>query len=91
MRENIRQPPNGCRYAKFNRRPTKPKLVALKKKSKNNIQTIQLNIFNKFYQKEIFEIFKQAKFEHEQLIKYILFQSCIITKSGLVGTIIFHK
>jgi hypothetical protein len=68
-----------------------PKPDALKTKSINTIQTIQLNIFNKFYQKESFEIFKQAKFEHEQFIKYLFFQFRIITKSGLVGTITFHK
>jgi hypothetical protein len=93
MRENTKWPPNGCRSAKFNPSPTKPKLNALKTKNTSNIQAIKLNIFNKFYQKENFEIFKQATFEHEQLIRYFLFQFQFhtITKSGLAGTITFHK
>jgi hypothetical protein len=48
---------------KSNPRPTMPKLNALKIKNKTNIQAIKLNIFNKFYQKESFEILKQTKFE----------------------------
>jgi hypothetical protein len=66
MKENTRWPPNGCKNAKFNPRPIRPKLHALKTKSTNNIQTIELNIFNKFYRKESFDIFKQAKFEDEK-------------------------
>jgi hypothetical protein len=71
----------------------RPKLDALKTKNTNNIQAIELNIFNKFYQKESFEIFKQATFEHEQFIKYVLFQFQFrtITKNGLAGMITFHK
>jgi hypothetical protein len=39
------------------------------------------------------EIFKQEKFEDEQLIRYFLFrfQFCPITKCGLVGMIAFRK
>jgi hypothetical protein len=73
MRENTRRPPNGCRNARFNPRPTRPKPDALKTKSTNNIQTIELNILNKFYRKESFDIFKPAKFEDEQLIKFFCF------------------
>jgi hypothetical protein len=58
MRENTKRPPYGFRNVKFNPRPTKPKLNALKTKSTSNIQAIKLNISNKFYQKESFEIFK---------------------------------
>jgi hypothetical protein len=58
MRENTKRPPNGFRSVKFNPRPTKPKLDALKTKSKSNIQAVKLNILNRFYQKESFEIFK---------------------------------
>jgi hypothetical protein len=48
MLEKTWQPRDGGRNAKSNPRPTKPKLDALKIKSINNIQ--ELNIFNKFYQ-----------------------------------------
>jgi hypothetical protein len=50
----------------------------------SNIQAIELNVF---------EIFKQAKFEDEQLIRYFLFQFQfhIVIKSGLASTIVFHK
>jgi hypothetical protein len=51
--------------AKLNPRPTRPKSNALKTKSTNNIQVTKLNIFNEFYQKEGFEIFKQEKIEDE--------------------------
>jgi hypothetical protein len=93
MQENTQQPPNGHRNVKFNPKPTMPKPNALKTKNTSNIQAIELNILNKFYQKESFEIFKQAKFEDEQLIKYFLFQFqfWIVIKSGLEGTIAFHK
>jgi hypothetical protein len=68
----------------FNPRPIKPKPNALKTKSTNNIQAIELNVF---------EIFKQAKFEDEQLIRYFLFQFQfhIVIKSGLASMIEFHK
>jgi hypothetical protein len=59
-----------------------PKPNALKIKSKSNIQTIQLYILNKFYQEESFEIFKQAKFEHEQLIKKNCFNFALLQKVG---------
>jgi hypothetical protein len=38
-------------------------------------------------------MFKQAKFEDEQLIRYFLFQFQfhIVTKSGLAGMTTFHK
>ncbi len=87
------QPPNSHRNAKFNPKPTRPKPDALKTKSTSNTQAIKLNIFNKFYQKESFDIFKQAKFEDEQLIRYFLFrfQFCIVTNSGLANIIAFHK
>jgi len=67
-------PPNGGRSVKFNPKPIKPRLDALKIKSTKNIQAIKLNILNGFYQNKSFEIFKQAKFENEQLIRYFLFQ-----------------
>jgi hypothetical protein len=35
--------------AKFSPRPTRPKPDALKTKSINKIQAIELNIFNKFF------------------------------------------
>jgi hypothetical protein len=49
----------------FNPRPIRPKPNALKTKSTSNIQAMELNVF---------EIFKQEKFEDEQLIRYFLFQ-----------------
>jgi len=52
---------DGCRNAKSNPRPTRPKPNPLKIKSTNNIQVIKLNILNKFYQKESIDIFKQTK------------------------------
>jgi hypothetical protein len=61
--------------AKSNPGPTRPKLNALNTKSTNNI-----------YQKEKFEIFKQAQFEDEQLIRYILFQLGKITVKGTTMT-----
>jgi hypothetical protein len=53
----------------------------------------RINFFNAFYQKESFEIFKQIKFEDEQLIMYSLFQFQfhIITKSELVILTSFQK
>jgi hypothetical protein len=80
--------------AKFNlTRATRPKLDALKTKSTSNIQTIKNFKFNNFFQKDIFEIFKQEKFEDEQLIRYFLFQLQFrtLTKSGLASTTAFHK
>jgi hypothetical protein len=79
--------------AKFNPRATTPKPNALKIKSTSNIQAIKLNNFNNFFQKEILEIFKQEKFEDEQLIRYFLFrfQFCPITKCGLAGMTAFRK
>jgi hypothetical protein len=66
---------------------------ALKTKSTSNIQVIEFNIFNIFFQNEMFETFKQAKFEDEQLISYFLFQFqfCTITKCGLASTTTFHN
>jgi hypothetical protein len=43
---------------KFNPRPTRAKPNPLKIKNTSNIQAIELNILNKCYQKESFEIFK---------------------------------
>jgi hypothetical protein len=70
-----------------------PKPNALKTKNTSNIHTIELNIFNKFYQKESVEIFKQEIFEDEQLIWYFLFQFQfrIVTTSGLASMTAFHK
>jgi hypothetical protein len=70
MWENTWWPRDGRKNAKFNPRPTRPKPDALETKNTSNIQKIELNIFKKFYQKESFEIFKQEKFEDEQLIWY---------------------
>jgi hypothetical protein len=58
----------------------------LKTKSTSNIQVIE-------FENEMFETFKQAKFEDEQLISYFLFQFqfCTITKCGLASTTTFHK
>jgi hypothetical protein len=85
MRENIGWPPNGCKSAKFNPRAIRPKPNALKINNTSNIQ--ELKFFNNFFQKEFLEIFKQAKFEDEQLIRYFLFQIQIFTftKNGLLG------
>jgi hypothetical protein len=93
MKENIGWPPDGYKSAKFNPRVIKPKLDALKINNTSNIQAIKLNFFNNFFQKEFFEIFKQEKFEDEQLIRYFLFQIQIftVTKSGLLGMTAFHK
>jgi hypothetical protein len=65
MLEKIWQPPNGGRNAKSNPRPIRPKPSSLKIKRTNNIQAIELNIVNTFYQNESFDIFKQTKFENE--------------------------
>ncbi len=53
----------------------------------------RIKFFNAFYQKESFEIFKQIKFEDEQLITYSLFQFQfhIITKSELASSTSFQK
>jgi hypothetical protein len=44
MLENTRQPPNGQRNARFNQRPTKSKLDALKAKSISKIPAIELKV-----------------------------------------------
>ncbi len=77
---------------KSNPRPFRLQLNALKIKNTSNIQAI-VNIFNRFYQKKSFEIFKQFFSKDEQLIRYFLFQFQfhIATKNGLVGLIAFHK
>jgi hypothetical protein len=79
--------------AKFNLRATRPKLDALKTKRTSNIQAIKFLKFNNFFQNDIFEIFKQEKFEDEQLIRYFLLQLQFHTlkKSGLASTTAFHK
>jgi hypothetical protein len=49
MLDNTWWPPDGHKNVKFNLRPTMPKPNALKTKSTNNIQVIELNILNKYY------------------------------------------
>jgi hypothetical protein len=49
MLDNTWWPLDGHKNVKFNPRPTRPKPDALKTKSTNNIQVIELNILNKFY------------------------------------------
>jgi hypothetical protein len=93
MNENIRRPLDRRRSAEFNPKAIRPRPNVFKTKITSNIQTIELNIFNNFFQKEMFETFKQAKFGDEQLIKYFFFQFQfhIITKCGFTSTIAFHK
>ncbi len=71
----------------------KAKTRCLKNKEYKQHSNNRIKYFNKFYQKKNFEIFKQEKFEDEQLLRYFLFQFQfhIVIKSGLTSTIAFHK
>ncbi len=91
MKDKTWQPLDGGKSKKSNPRPSRPKQNALKIKNTSNIQTIELNIFNKFYQKESLEIY--IYIEDEQLVRYFLFQFQfhIVIKHGLEGSIAFHK
>jgi len=91
--EKTWHPLDGGRSANSNLGSTMPKPDVLKIKNTNNIYVIKLNILNKFYQKESFEIFKQTKFEDEQSINYFLFQFQFhtIVENGLASLTTFHK